>query len=175
MIFLLALELVDRVKIRDELEIARQLQHEILPREAPETPGYRFAHSYQTAQEIGGDYYDFLPTDDGRLVVISGDASGHGIAAGLLMVIASSTLRLAIDIDPEPSEGPLAAQSGSLLDWRLALLHDPLLWAIGPTKPVISTTFCAGHPFPLIRQPGGKIEELGNGSLPSRPSKRTLV
>src|SRR6185295_11632795 len=55
---LLALELVDRIQFRDELEVARDLQASLLPREMPNVSGYRFAHSYRTAQEVGGDYYD---------------------------------------------------------------------------------------------------------------------
>ncbi|MBZ0113193.1 MAG: PP2C family protein-serine/threonine phosphatase [Thermoanaerobaculia bacterium] len=163
--FLLALELVDRVKIRDELEIARQLQREILPHEAPPTPGYAFAHSYTTAQAIGGDYYDFIPTSDGRLVLIAGDASGHGIAAGLLMVIASSTLKLAIDGDPEPSKvvgllnRALCGTGGSRA--FMTLFYGLLEPTTGHLDYI-----CAGHPFPLLRRTGGRIEELGTGSLP---------
>jgi hypothetical protein len=110
--FLLVMELVDRVRVRDELEVARQLQADLLPREAPQIRGLEFAHSYRTANEVGGDYYDFLPLPDGRLALVVGDASGHGIAAGLLMAIANATLKTALDVDPkpervaEPSSGP---------------------------------------------------------------------
>src|SRR3954454_20366399 len=105
MIFLLALELVDRVRVRDELEVARELQSELLPGDLPVVPGYLFAHSYRTANEVGGDYYDVMPLPDdpqGRLALVVGDASGHGMAAGLVMAIANATLRTAIDLDPHP-------------------------------------------------------------------------
>jgi len=62
--FLLALELVDRVLVRDELEVARQLQRDLLPSAVPAILGYDVAHSYRTANEIGGDYYDFLDIPD---------------------------------------------------------------------------------------------------------------
>src|SRR6185295_7536529 len=88
--FLLALELVDRIRVRDELEVARELQAELLPRRVPDLPGFRFAHSYRTANEVGGDYYDFLALPDGRLALMVGDASGHGMAAGLVMAIANA-------------------------------------------------------------------------------------
>jgi len=165
LVFLLALELVDRVRVRDELEVARDLQRQLLPREGPELPSWRFAQSYRTANEIGGDYYDFLTVPDGRVVVVAGDASGHGMAAGLLMVIAHTSLRLSADLDPRPEAAlpllnrALAATGGRRAFFTLFYgLLDP---ATGQLDYV-----CAGHPFPLLRHPGGEIEELGTGSLP---------
>ena len=96
LLFLLALELVDRIRVRDELEVARELQAELLPRRVPDLPGFRFAHSYRTANEVGGDYYDFLALPDGRLALMVGDASGHGMAAGLVMAIANATWKTAL-------------------------------------------------------------------------------
>ncbi len=89
MIFLLALELVDRVRVRDELEVARELQSGLMPHILPVVKGYSFAHSYRTANEVGGDYYDIMALPDGRLALVVGDASGHGMAAGLVMAIAT--------------------------------------------------------------------------------------
>ena len=163
--FLLALELVDRVLVRDELEVARQLQRDLLPSQAPDLPGYRIAHSYRTANEIGGDYYDFLPLPDGRLVLVIGDASGHGMAAGLLMAIANAALKLAIEVDPAPE--------------RVAGLLNRVLFRTGDRRAFMSMFYglltpatghleyvCAGHPFPLLRRASGEVEELGRGGLP---------
>ena len=102
LVFLLILELADRIQVRDELEVARQLQLELLPREAPGIAGYRFAFSYRSANTVGGDYYEFLPLADGRLALAVGDASGHGIAAAMLMAISNAVFKLAVDTDPAP-------------------------------------------------------------------------
>ncbi len=163
--FLLALELVDRVLVRDELEVARQLQRELLPAAAPALPGYRIAHSYRTANEIGGDYYDFFPLPDGRFVAVIGDASGHGMAAGLLMATANAALKLATEVDPAPER--VASLLNRVLvrtgDRRafMSLFYGVLTPATGALEYV-----CAGHPFPLLRRASGEIEELGRGSLP---------
>ncbi len=162
---LLALELVDRLRVRDELEVARALQRDLLPRHAPELAGYRIAHSYRTANEIGGDYYDFLPLADGRMVLAVGDASGHGISAGLVMAIANATLKTAIDLDPSPEA-------------VLGLL-DRVLFRTGGKRAFMTLFYgaldpetgdfeyaCAGHPFPLLRRRDGTVEELGEGSMP---------
>jgi sigma-B regulation protein RsbU (phosphoserine phosphatase) len=165
MIFLLALELVDRVRVRDELEVARELQAELLPRELPEVPGYVYAHSYRTANEVGGDFYDLTRLPDGRLALMVADASGHGMAAGLVMAIANATLHTALDLDPAP-ERVLAllnrtlCRTGGQRTFMSAFygLLDP---ATGEMEFV-----CAGHPFPLLRHQGGWTEELGCGGYP---------
>jgi len=165
LVLLIVLELADRILVRDELEVARQLQRDLLPTEAPAAAGWDFTFSYRTANTIGGDYYDFLPVKDGRLALIMGDASGHGIAAGLLMAIASSSLKLAIDNDPEPVEvarfvnRALLASGGKRAFMTLFYgLLDP---ATGTMRFVV-----AGHPFPMLRRCDGSVRELGRGGLP---------
>jgi serine phosphatase RsbU (regulator of sigma subunit) len=163
--FLFTMELVDRVRVRDELEVARELQRGLLPREAPSLDEYRFAHSYRTANEVGGDYYDFLPLPDGRLALVVGDASGHGIAAGLLMAIANATLKTAIDVDPEPE------RAVSILNRTLCRTGDSRAFMslfYGVLDPATGALdyVCAGHPYPLLRRRRGTLEELGQGGLP---------
>lgn len=165
LVFLLALELVDRIRVRDELEVARELQNELLPNELPLVPGYLFAHSYRTANEVGGDYYDLTLLPDGRLALTMGDASGHGMAAGLVMAIANATLKTALDLDPGP-ERVLALLNRTLCRTGtkrtfLSLFYAVLTPATGELEYV-----CAGHPFPLLRREDGTIEELGAGGFP---------
>ena len=164
-VFLLALELVDRVLVRDELDVARQLQRELLPAQAPEVQGYGFALSYRTANEVGGDYYGVTPLPDGRVAIAVGDASGHGMAAGLLMAIANAVLGLAVELDPTPD--------------RVATLLNRVLCRTGDRRSFMTLFFallspgsgelrytCAGHPFPLLRRADGEIAELGRGGYP---------
>ncbi len=165
LLLLLALELVDRIRVRDELQVARELQGQILPREAPEVPGYRFAHSYRNANEVGGDYYGFHPLPDGRLVLVAGDASGHGIAAGLLMVIAHATIDLAIGLDPRPEKvAPLINKAIASAGGNRAFFT--LFYALLDPSTGHMDYLCAGHPFPLLRRAGGQVIELGRGALP---------
>ena len=165
LVLLLALELADRVLVRDELEVARQLQRELLPSRAPALEGYSFAFSYRTANTIGGDYYDFLPAGDGRLALVVGDASGHGIAAGLVMAIANAALRMAIDLDPSP-----AAVMG-LVNRALYRCGGPQAFMtcfyglLDPESGRLDYA-CAGHPYPLLRRADGEVVELGSGALP---------
>jgi sigma-B regulation protein RsbU (phosphoserine phosphatase) len=165
LLFLLALELVDRIRVRDELEVARELQAELLPRQVPDLPGYRFAHSYRTANEVGGDYYDFLTLPDGRLALMVGDASGHGMAAGLVMAIANATWKTALDLDPAP-ERVLALLNRTLCRTRGKRTFMSVFCALlDPTTGQLEYV-SAGHPFPFLRRADGRVEELGVGGLP---------
>ena len=165
LLLLLAFEMVDRVLVRDEIQIARQLQRDLLPKASPELAGYAFAHSSRTANDIGGDYYQFHRLADGRLAIVVADASGHGMAAGLLMAIANATLHIALEIDPSP----VAVST---------LLHRAI-WRIGDRRSFLTLFYallepatgeveyvCAGHPFPLLRRTDGTIEEPALGSFP---------
>ncbi|MEM7587815.1 MAG: PP2C family protein-serine/threonine phosphatase [Acidobacteriota bacterium] len=162
---LLALELVDRLRVRDELEVARHLQRDLLPQQAPNVPGYRIAHSYRTANEIGGDYYDFLPLPDGRMVLTVGDASGHGISAGLVMAIANATLKTAIDVDPTP-EAVLSQLNRVLARSGGSRAFMTLFYGVLDPETGAFHYAVAGHPPPLLRRADGTVEELGDGALP---------
>jgi phosphoserine phosphatase RsbU/P len=165
LLFLLALELVDRVRVRDELQVARELQAELLPHGTIELPGYRFAHSYRTANEVGGDYYEVLPLPDGREALMVGDATGHGMASGLVMAIANATLNTALDLDPDPRR-VIAMLNRTLCRTGTRRTFMTVFYAL--LSPVTGdlVSVCAGHPFPLLRRAGGRLEELGRGGLP---------
>ncbi len=165
LVLLLALELVDRLRVRDELDVARQLQRDLMPRRAPDLAGYRIAHSYRTANEIGGDYYDFLPLADGRMVLTVGDASGHGIGAGLVMAIANATLKTAVDLDPSP-EAVLGLLNRVLERTGGRRAFMTLFYGVLDLETGALEYAGAGHPYPLLRRAAGPIEELGRGSLP---------
>lgn len=165
MAYLLALELADRIRVRDELEVARELQEDLLPHNVPPIPGYDFAHSYRTANEVGGDYYDLTPLPDGRVALLVGDASGHGMAAGLVMAIANATLKTALDLDPTP-ERVIRLLNRTLCRTGTNRTFMTVFYALLDPATGEMEYVCAGHPFPLLRRADGTVEELGCGSLP---------
>jgi sigma-B regulation protein RsbU (phosphoserine phosphatase) len=81
----LAEESAQRQRIDREIEIARQVQERLLPQIYPLVKGIDFAGYSRTAQEVGGDYYDFIDLDNGKLGIAIGDVSGKGISSALLM------------------------------------------------------------------------------------------
>ncbi|MEM6706277.1 MAG: PP2C family protein-serine/threonine phosphatase [Acidobacteriota bacterium] len=163
--FLLALTLVDQVRFRDELEIARQLQRDLLPAQDPAIDGYTVSHVYRTAKAVGGDYYDFHRLEDGRWAIMVGDASGHGMAAGLLMAIANATLKLAMDIDPRPVP-VLEMLNRALYRTGDARAFMTLFYGVLDVRTGDLDYAIAAHPFPILRRSNGDLVELGTGALP---------
>lgn len=76
-----------------ELSMARMIQRQILPRSAPAIGGFDLAAEYEACGAVGGDYFDYVPTADGRTTVVVADVSGHNLASGMMMVGARATLR----------------------------------------------------------------------------------
>ena len=77
---------------QEELEAAMQLQLSMLPSQTPETDSYTSAASMKVAETVGGDYYDFFQQDDGSIYIICGDATGHGMAAGMVVSMTKTGL-----------------------------------------------------------------------------------
>ncbi len=75
------------------LAIAREIQQSLLPKAAPQIPGYDIAGWSRPADQTGGDCYDFIPLKGGRLAVVVADASGHGIGAALMISETRALLR----------------------------------------------------------------------------------
>ena len=100
---LLAMELVDKINYRDELELARDLQASLIPRELPaQRPAGSPAPTTGSRTRSAETSTTSWPLADGRLAVLFGDASGHGMAAGLVMAVAHAAFRTQLDVDASP-------------------------------------------------------------------------
>jgi serine phosphatase RsbU (regulator of sigma subunit) len=82
-----------RQRYEQELRVARGIQQALLPKEVPQLEGWEVTAYYRPAHEVGGDFYDFLELEDGRLGLVVGDATGHGVPAALVMANTQSVLR----------------------------------------------------------------------------------
>ena len=87
-----------------ELEVAHDVLRGFLPSPSPRIEGYDFFHFYEPANELGGDYYDYIPLPGRRLAVVVADVSGKGIPASLLMARLSADVRYCLASEPSPAE-----------------------------------------------------------------------
>lgn len=153
--------------LKRELTVAHEVQQRFLPSAEPNIPGYGFFQFYEPANQLGGDYYDYVVMPDGRLGVVLADVSGKGISASLLMARLSAETRFCLATEPTP-----AAAVGRLnrvfcgRNWedRFVTL---VLCVLDPTKNEV-TIVNAGHMPPLMRSGPGKVEALAEdlSSLP---------
>ncbi len=85
--------LVDQERIQQEMHLAKEIQQTLLPAEFPRIEGYEIASHYESAKEVGGDYYDFVEIDRHRMGVVVADVSGKGVPGSLVMTMIRTALR----------------------------------------------------------------------------------
>jgi len=94
---LVVLEVADRLSLKNDLEVARQIQQAMLPRTTYEAPFIEAFGMTRPANTVGGDFYDIIPRPDGRVLLALGDVAGKGSPAALLMALLMAMLRTLAD------------------------------------------------------------------------------
>ena len=165
MTLLLAMELIDKIKFRDELALARDLQASLIPHEMPQVEPWDIAAFNRIANTVGGDIYDFVPLPDGRVAVLFGDASGHGMAAGLVMAVAHAAFRTQLEVDPGPA-GIMASLNRILCRTGGSRSFFSSCYLLLERDGTFLATI-AGHP-PILKigSDGKVVERIGRGAYP---------
>jgi len=173
LILLLVLELTDRVTMKRDLEIAREIQRWLVPAKPPEVPGADIAFATRPANTVAGDYYDVFyraadaaAPGDLRLLLVVADVAGKSVPAALLMATFQASLQT------------LSAARTSLAELvaglnRYACAHSlgglrfttAFIAELDPATRALSY-ICAGHNAPVLRHVTGGIERLDAGGLP---------
>ena len=96
--------LEERARFEQELQTAQYIQRALLPKDVPAFPGWQLMPLYRPAREVGGDLYDFIPFEDGRLGIVIGDVTDKGIPAALIMATTCTMLRTAAQTTDSPGE-----------------------------------------------------------------------
>ena len=135
-------ETIDRSSLGNVTK-ARAVLDRMLP-QLPSLPGMRMAVQYEPVQGIGGDFYDMLPTGDGRWLIVIGDVSGHGAEAALIVSSTLKALRLLAPATPDPIE--LLIKLNDTMRPDLPAGHFITMWigVLDPDKRTLSHV-CAGH------------------------------
>ena len=156
---------LERERFERELALASEIQQRFQPTAPPHVDGYELQGISFPCYEIGGDYYDFIEREDGRLVIALGDVSGKGTAAALLM----SSLHAAIHAQSASHDSLVATISAVnryLADNIPANRFVTLFYAeLDPESGALSF-LNAGHNPPLIVHSAGTVEQLASGGLP---------
>jgi serine phosphatase RsbU (regulator of sigma subunit)/CRP-like cAMP-binding protein len=160
-------ERLEHERLEREQQVASQIQRSFLPTSTPVVPGYQFEAISYPCYEIGGDYYDFIQRENGKLIIAMGDVSGKGTAAALLM----SSLHAAVHAQAEHHDS--LRKTTSAVNRYLVESIPPnrfitlFLAELDPTTGEIGF-LNAGHNPPLIIHAEAEIrlEQLASGGLP---------
>jgi serine phosphatase RsbU (regulator of sigma subunit) len=158
------LEVADRLTLKNDLEIARDIQQAMLPRGAFSAPGLEAFGMTRPANTVGGDFYDIVPLADGRVLFALGDVAGKGSPAALLMALLLAMMRTLID------EGFDGAALVARLNAQV-MKHAPrsrfITLFIATFDPVSGELVYvnAGQNPPLLRRAGGAYERLRDGGV----------
>ena len=151
-----------RERIEQELKIAQIIQQQFLPKSLPDLPSWHVAAFYRPARTVGGDFYDFIPLPDGRVMFVVGDVTDKGIPAALVMASTHALLRDAAPrlISPGQVLGHVndmlcADIPAHMFVTCLALVLDPVSGRVEFAN--------AGHDVPYVRTQGGVAELRARG------------
>lgn len=138
-----------------DLQLANEVQRSFLPTQPPQVPGYTFFNYYQAANQVGGDYFDYIPLSGGRLAIVVADVVGHGVAAALLMAKLSAETRYCLATEPD------LAKAITQLN-KLFYRPTPdrfITMVIGVLDPAAHRVVLvnAGHMAPLWRRRDGQV------------------
>ena len=165
LLLLLLLEIADRVVMKRDLEIAREIQLWLVPSEAPRVAGLDVAWMNRPANTVAGDYYDLIP-HGGQLLLAVADVAGKSIPAALLMATLQASLRT-LCTTPSPLGELVAAlnsyvcahsRGGQRFTTAFLAEYDPA------TRRFIYIN--AGHNAPILRRASGQMERLEEGGVP---------
>ena len=171
LLLLLSLELADKVIMKRDLEIAREIQTWLVPSQAPESPGASVAFWTRAQNSVAGDYYDaFYPTADGatggKLMLVMADVAGKSVPAALLMATLQASLRtIASEGVPLPQLAERlnryacgTSLGGQRFTTAVLAEYDPVTRLLEYVN--------AGHNSPVIRHKDGGTMRLESGGLP---------
>ena len=145
-----------------EVELARQIQSRLVPTEPPHVPGYDMAGVTRSARTVGGDFFSFLPRQDGSLAIWLGDVVGKGLPAAMLMANLQATIRDQT-LTGAPEHVYLARANRALCQSTAAESFATLFYGVLDLKRHALRYVNAGHNAPFLLRADGGCQRLHSG------------
>src|ERR1700712_4125620 len=157
-------EAATRQRFEQELEVARLIQQNFLPKQLPQLPNWQLAAYYRPAREVGGDFYDVIPIADGRIGLVIGDVTDKGVPAALVMAATRSVLRASAQRLIEPGAVLERVNEHLCPDMPEKMFVTCLYGVLEPTTGHFRFAN-AGHDLPYVKTLTGS-EELRARGMP---------
>jgi len=156
------LVLMENQRMEKDMEFAQSVQESFLPTSTPQHPHFTFAAQTHPAQVVGGDYYDFIPFENGLLGIVLGDVSGKGVPAALQMARLMSDFRYISQIDPEPGK-VLTQINNTLCERSYRGMFTTAVFCLLDMKTKKMNIANGGH-LSLLLKSNNSIQEIGAAS-----------
>jgi serine phosphatase RsbU (regulator of sigma subunit) len=157
-------ESLEKQKLEEELALARQIQVGLLPKVCPKGEFFEFSAFTQPARQVGGDYYDFLMTEEGRIGIAIADATGKGIPAAMLISLVHASLRAEVKNRLCPSRVMTNVNQLIFSSTSSEKFATMFYGELDPTQRKL-TYSNAGHNYPVVVHQDGRIEFLDTGGM----------
>lgn len=151
--------LMEKQRFVKDMEFARTVQESFLPQKTPELANYQFSAHYTPAQEVGGDFYDFIKLGENRTGLVIGDVSGKGVPAALYMAKLGSDLRTLAFTEKDPAAA-LEKLNNLLVERSRRGMFATLLYVELDSQTGKLTLSNAGHLPPIIKRTDGSLVKL---------------
>jgi serine phosphatase RsbU (regulator of sigma subunit) len=148
-------------QLERDLKLAHKVQQGLLPSAPPVLEGYHFFDFYEPANQIGGDFYDYIALPDGRLAVVLADVSGKGISAALVMAKLSADVRYALASQPTVASAVRHINSSFIKSGWEDRFVTFVLTVLHPAEHQV-TVVNAGHMPPFLRFGEGRVEPVAD-------------
>ena len=158
---------IDNARLyQQQKDFSDEMQRSLLPQELPEVAGIEVGHVYQSSArlDVGGDVYDFLSLEGGRLAVVLGDVAGKGIRAAADMALAKFAFRALARANPEPSAFLARANDVVVEEIALGKFITMTYVLVDPYARELACA-SAGHPPLRVVAPDGTVSALAAGGL----------
>jgi HAMP domain-containing protein len=154
-----------------DLEVGRIVQESLFPQLSVEAGEYRAFGRSSSASELGGDYFDLQVLSDGKVLMLVGDVSGHGVPAALVMAMAKALIERECETNPQPEKLLETVHRILFRTLKRKRMMTCFLLVLDPERGEI-TYANAGHNFPVLYRLGHPPRYLENKSLPLGSTKR---
>jgi len=150
---------MEKQKQDNEMQIARNVQRALLPTELPKVEGYEFFASYDSAQAVGGDYYDAMMLGDDKVCLSFGDVAGKGVPGALIMSRMSSVVQSTMAFVHDVGTA-ISAINNHMCDNAVEGRFVTYVLVVIDLKAHTMSLVNAGHMSPLIRRVDGTVDEF---------------
>ncbi len=161
----LQLEVLEKKRMEKELELAREIQQRLLPKSIPIVKGYDIAVEMRPYQQVGGDFYDLIPFEDGRLALCMADVSGKSLPASMIMTTTQASLRALTSFPLLSLVEVMTRLNQHIYMSTQTNKYVTMFFAILDPQRHELCYINAGHNRPILLRPDGSFRELDCGGM----------